>query len=70
MADLLQLQHHLSQAVDEIATLPIEHWECWFIQFLTDLDKKAVTQDQQDEFRALLVTLSEDIAKRLGDRRS
>lgn len=69
MADLTELQHYLAEAVEEIASLPVEHWECWIIQLIIDLDKKAIAQGQQDAFDAMLDTVRKDIMRRLGDGR-
>ena len=69
MADLTQLQHYLAQSVEEISSLPVEHWECWIIQLIMDLDKKATAQDQQEAFNAMLDTVRRDIMGRLDGRR-
>jgi hypothetical protein len=66
MADLLQLQYYLSEAAQEMATLPVEHWECWIVQLISDLDKSAAAQGQSEAFRELLNTVNKDIDKFLS----
>ena len=66
MANLVELQHHLSEAVGEITSLPVEHWECWIVQFLKDLDKEATGKGHQDEFREMMRRVRIDMDTYIG----
>lgn len=67
MANILDLQFNLTETVDEISSLPTEHWECWIIQLLMELGKKAADQGKEKEFRKMLTAVQQDITKILGE---